>query len=640
MKRLTASKQFPRWLGKNCHIGMFILLLCAIILWDTRVLHPPMVTNLAGFWEARGCEEKGAGCEPWRGVQVPGHFVASSPRTNPVQRVEFKKRFVSPAECALQTCKVIFAEVGDTLDVVLNGTPLRMVGPTNKVPYEKNYALGMDIPPDLLSKGQPNEIVASVRSLKRDQTGLRMAPIGIVSQTVGLHFIHGKTFHSLYLPLLCSVLTCVSALLLKISTKSHLPLEVMTAFDSYALASALFLVSFSEISRQLITFNVAIPLHFFLRFFADFTLLSFLSLSVPQYWGHRLARGAYITSLVAFSTLITFGLISSAENIASIVYDVVRIANPTCATGFLILALALLNKRLWPQAAASMVAWGVIIHDYCVGSGYLQSEFISKYHHAFIAFGAAILLARRAGRQQEIARAQADAQQHLADISRQVAHDVQSPLQALKIVAQLATSLPEEPKSLMSDAIARIETIVQGMRGSMVRLILPADDTPVALAPILLASLREAKARYQHKSFVWHTDLEDIEHCCVRVNVSVFRQVLSNLLTNAVESLGNGSQGKIALVGRTGPGGRVRLALSDNGCGIPSSVLARLGQRGVTHGKSGGTGLGLSHAWQTVRAWEGRLLAKRLTQGGTEIVIELPSEQLARESQEPIRGAG
>ncbi len=66
------------------------------------------------------------------------------------------------------------------------------------------------------------------------------------------------------------------------------------------------------------------------------------------------------------------------------------------------------------------------------------------------------------------------------------------------------------------------------------------------------------------------------------------------------------------------------MSIKDNGSGIPEQILAKLGQRGETHGKTGGSGLGLYHAKSMIESWKGNLTIESSVGEGTIINIMLP----------------
>src|SRR5438270_2917444 len=101
---------------------------------------------------------------------------------------------------------------------------------------------------------------------------------------------------------------------------------------------------------------------------------------------------------------------------------------------------------------------------------------------------------------------------------------------------------------------------------------------------------------------------------------------LSNVLLNAVDA--SGEHGRIMVSARpVKVGGRdaVRIAVADNGKGIPAESLERIWEPYVTN-KPGGTGLGLAIARQAIWAHDGTVNATSTLGSGTEIQFTIPAD--------------
>lgn len=81
-------------------------------------------------------------------------------------------------------------------------------------------------------------------------------------------------------------------------------------------------------------------------------------------------------------------------------------------------------------------------------------------------------------------------------------------------------------------------------------------------------------------------------------------RVVENLVRNAAGALQSG--GTIRLSSSL-EGGRLRIAVADDGPGIPEELRASLFEPFVTHGKVGGTGLGLATAKALTERQGGRI---------------------------------
>jgi two-component system, OmpR family, sensor histidine kinase BaeS len=99
------------------------------------------------------------------------------------------------------------------------------------------------------------------------------------------------------------------------------------------------------------------------------------------------------------------------------------------------------------------------------------------------------------------------------------------------------------------------------------------------------------------------------------------RQVLSNLLANALRYTPCGGQVRVAC---TRTGNRLQLDVQDSGPGIPPDDLPHIFERFYKSTDSGGMGLGLAIAKHLVEAHGGTIRAESEMGKGTTIRIELP----------------
>ncbi len=90
----------------------------------------------------------------------------------------------------------------------------------------------------------------------------------------------------------------------------------------------------------------------------------------------------------------------------------------------------------------------------------------------------------------------------------------------------------------------------------------------------------------------------------VSLDLDKLRRALFNIAANAREAMGG--QGKLYVHARV-KGGRLVLDLRDEGPGVPQELHERLFEPFVTHGKKGGTGLGLAVARRFVEDHGGQL---------------------------------
>ena len=210
-----------------------------------------------------------------------------------------------------------------------------------------------------------------------------------------------------------------------------------------------------------------------------------------------------------------------------------------------------------------------------------------------------------------------------SDLAAQVAHDIRSPLAALGSAAK-DLALPEEQRKLMQGAVGRM----QGIADDLLQRYRAPSAAPVKYNPSVysLGGLVEqvlTEKRLQHKDkpgvkIEFTRASEDVK---ALVEPKELQRLISNLVNNSVEAFdGPGT----VFVSLSALDGSVLVEVKDNAKGIPPEILAKLGQKGGTHGKTGGTGLGLYHARTTIEGWSGIFKIESEPGKGTAVLIALP----------------
>lgn len=109
----------------------------------------------------------------------------------------------------------------------------------------------------------------------------------------------------------------------------------------------------------------------------------------------------------------------------------------------------------------------------------------------------------------------------------------------------------------------------------------------------------------------------------IEADPAQLRQMLINLMTNAVEAMPQG--GTLTLGTRSGPPGMVTLEVQDSGVGIPAEHLSKLFTPFFTTKPIGkGTGLGLAIVYGIVKMHSGQVNVRSQAGQGTTVVLTLP----------------
>lgn len=215
-----------------------------------------------------------------------------------------------------------------------------------------------------------------------------------------------------------------------------------------------------------------------------------------------------------------------------------------------------------------------------------------------------------------------------------LAHEINNPLTYVlaNLEHVLATVEARDSDGLgppIRDAIQGVEqirSILQGVRSFGERR---GDPLPsVELAPVVEGSLKILAERMQKVAQVRH---EPGSIPQVLANEAQLRQVLLNLLTNALQSLPDRprEQNRITVSSRCHPEG-VAIEVMDNGVGIDPRLLPRIFDAFFTTKKAQqGTGLGLSISTRLIMAMGGRIEADSVPGKGTTFRVILKAGQPA-----------
>jgi len=201
----------------------------------------------------------------------------------------------------------------------------------------------------------------------------------------------------------------------------------------------------------------------------------------------------------------------------------------------------------------------------------------------------------------------------MSDLSAQVAHDIRSPLAALDMAVKNNAAVPEEQRVIIRNASNRIRDIANNLIDKYRKPGMSVADVTVgtAVEAYLLSGLldplmTEKRLQFQGRPGVQLDMVLSPESygLFAKLQPVEFRRLVSNLVNNAAESLSYSGTVTLRLARR---GDKIALSVTDSGKGIAPEILAKLGGKGETHGKAGGSGLGLYHARTTAESWGGSL---------------------------------
>ncbi len=219
-------------------------------------------------------------------------------------------------------------------------------------------------------------------------------------------------------------------------------------------------------------------------------------------------------------------------------------------------------------------------------------------------------------------RIKQDGEEKLAQLATQVAHDIRSPVAALELALNGAETMGGEQREIVQSAANRIKAIAN----HLIEENRQTYDLRLSVQPIsrlLRRIVAEKQTQYSvnAKVKIIFRSPPELESALVRVDAVHFETMVSNLVNNAIEAFDGEARVEILVsVDRA----YVNVLISDAGRGISESVLERLTLRGETHGKPGGSGLGLFHAKSMMESWGGNLKIESSLGRGTLVSLSFP----------------
>ncbi len=238
-----------------------------------------------------------------------------------------------------------------------------------------------------------------------------------------------------------------------------------------------------------------------------------------------------------------------------------------------------------------------------------------------------------------------------AEVMRQVAHDIRSPLAALEAALKDVEVASPQKRLLMNQSLIRIREIADSTLQMRVSAGTRRSDPTSSFNMEPISSSNQTQNPTQHRDEAKSIRYLDVLNQVVdeiriralqgttvqmiqdetafdrfvEVVPSELGRALANILNNSIEAMAKRSTPGTVICEVGNVEGRIRTTIKDNGCGIPESVLPRIFQKEFSHGKPNGTGLGLYQARGFFESAGGSLTLSSYEGVGTTVNLSLPS---------------
>jgi len=214
----------------------------------------------------------------------------------------------------------------------------------------------------------------------------------------------------------------------------------------------------------------------------------------------------------------------------------------------------------------------------------------------------------------------------LAEMAAGIAHELNNPLSVVSGRAQLladAETSPRKKQSLkqIQENVREASAVIEDLMGFAG----PSQPRPTQadIKQILDEAIQLASQKTNVENINVHIHVaEDVEN--VFVDSAQLASAIANIISNSIESY-TGEIGPITIAADTEGDERVRLQISDTGCGMDAETLRKAMQPFFSARPAGRKrGMGLAHAARMIQLNKGTLDMKSQPGSGTTVTIMLP----------------
>jgi len=228
-----------------------------------------------------------------------------------------------------------------------------------------------------------------------------------------------------------------------------------------------------------------------------------------------------------------------------------------------------------------------------------------------------------------------------------VAHDLKSQAVSAngflrRLKSRLDQMLPHPEMRALIDRISAASQFIEEFLNDLAQALYVTEPTgkrePIRMDMILTQVLAQHEELARAREVKLQVNIE--EHLPLVVgNRNRLRQVLDNLLTNALQHMGERPNPAI-IITMSSSEGSVITSVSDNGIGVPHEYRDKIFEqfcRAPSRGKKAGSGLGLSIVKHIVESHDGRIWAEFDEEKGSRFYFALPRFEPPQDDRMEIR---
>lgn len=245
----------------------------------------------------------------------------------------------------------------------------------------------------------------------------------------------------------------------------------------------------------------------------------------------------------------------------------------------------------------------------------------------FLVLGAAVLIwlrGQRAAYEQQALQQKIQQQTEIAQLARQVAHDIRSPLGALQIIASKPNALADDYKEFFNQGTERINQIANDLlevsRSKKKNKLDSRQINSESISFDRMLKVLGDEFGVKTPNVSWNFQaMKDAEPIVLGLTEAKLSRILANLLQNSAEA--KASKVDVQVIRRVN---ELILSVQDDGVGISESVLSQVFEKEISSGKENGNGIGLKSAKESLEKIGGRITLASKENQGTLVQMRIP----------------
>jgi signal transduction histidine kinase len=209
-----------------------------------------------------------------------------------------------------------------------------------------------------------------------------------------------------------------------------------------------------------------------------------------------------------------------------------------------------------------------------------------------------------------------------------ISHEIKTPLSIIKNYLVLlkkglkGDEISRERLKAIEEEVARLSTIVDNLLG--LSRTPQGEIKSIQLNQLLQETITSLQDELTQKSIRLKEEIPQ-ELPPIITFADQLKQVFINLIKNAIEAMKEGGELRISGSYQPNNGGKVIIAFTDNGCGIPERDINRVFEPFFsTKKETGGTGLGLWISYGIIQALGGHIEVKSQPGQGSTFLVTMP----------------